>query len=60
MAQTAILSSGQMVGVFAASGNTIVTGSTIIDDAGMIKHPIGKTGDAMADAAIFAGGDVRR
>ena len=49
-----------MVGMFATSGNTVVTGSTIIDDTGMIKHAIGKIGDAMADAAVFAGGDVRR
>ena len=58
MADTAIFGGGQVIGVFAPGGNVIVAGRAVIHDAGVIKHPGGKTVDAMAYPAILSGGDV--
>lgn len=59
MTDTAILGRRQVIGVFAAGGNTIVAGRTVAHDPGMIKHPGAKTADAMAYRAILGGRDVR-
>ena len=60
MTDTAILGRRQVIGVFAAGGNTIVAGRTVVHDIGVIKHPGGKAADTMACPAILAGRDVRR
>ena len=49
-----------MIGVFASGGNTIVAGGTVTHDTRVIKHPGGKTADAMTYRAILVGRDVRR
>ena len=60
MTDTAILRGRQVVGMFASGGNAVVARRTVIHDTSMIKYAGGKTGDAMAHAAILGGGDVRR
>jgi len=59
VADTAIFRGGQVIGVLAAGGNTIVAGSAATRDTRMIKHASGKTADAMTHPAILGGGDMR-
>ena len=54
MADTAVLSGRQMVGVFAPGGNAIVAGGTVTHDACMIKHGTNKGGSVVAHTAIFS------
>ena len=56
---TAILSSENVAGMHADRRNT-VTRSTIVHDAGMIKDCVGKTGGAMAHAAVCGSGYMVR
>ena len=60
MTDTAVFRGGQVIGVFAASGNAIVAGGTVTHDARVIKHAGGKTADAMTYRAILVGRDMRR
>ena len=54
MADTAILGSRQVIGVFAAGGNTIMAGGTVAYDTGVIKHRTNKGGSVMTHPAIFS------
>ena len=60
MTDAAVLGGGEVVGVLAQGGNAIVAGGTVAHDAGVIKHPGGKTADAVAHPTIFGSGYVRR
>ena len=59
MTDAAVLAGGQMLGVLPGCGNAMA-GSTIIDDAGMIKYCTDKAAGVMAYTAIFGGGDMCR
>ena len=48
MADTAILSGGEVVDMFAECNNTIVARGAVIHDTGMIKHRGGKRRGAVA------------
>ena len=60
MANTAVLIGGKMLRMFAQRDDTIVAGSAIIDDAGVIKHCGCKGGGAMTTGTILGGGDMIR
>ena len=57
---TAIGGCRNMAAMLSNCRNTIVTGRAVTDYAGMIEERTGKTGCVVADAAILAGGDMRR
>ena len=56
-----VLRSGDMVHcrILANSIDAIVTAGAVVGDAGVIKHPGGKSTGVMAHAAIFRRWDVR-
>ena len=58
MTDTAIFCGRQVIGVFAASGNTIMTGDTVTHDARMIKHRTNKGGSVVAHTTILSRNDM--
>ena len=56
MTHAAVIVGWNMVIILAGGIDTVMTGSTVVHDTGMIKDTAGKTGGAMAHAAIFSGG----
>ena len=53
MTGAAIQSGRDMGGVHALRGNTIMTGGTVINDAGMVEASADEAGGCMADATVL-------
>lgn len=57
---TAIGGRRHMIDRLSERRHTIMTGTAVTGDAGVIEYRAGKTGRAMTNTAILAGGDMRR
>ncbi|MAF84189.1 MAG: hypothetical protein CL797_08815 [Chromatiales bacterium] len=58
MTEVAIQSGANVVGIHADRGRTIVTGNTIVHDAGMVKGCGDEGVRIVTDAAILIGGEM--